>query len=218
MKSPSSWNDIDRKEVYDIILKSLPISEGDKLLDIGCGLGEFLSTVKTRGVEKFGVDINEKYLDYCRVQFPDFVLKWGDACEELPFPDEAFDIVVSICVIEHVDNPTMLVREAFRVCRRGGVACFVTPNISRVRRLLMAAHGKRRLETDHRQGWDHHLLWHLLEFEGWKVNKILTRFVDCPFYKMLPKRIGRFLSYKVLLRLFPRIGSELYAFCRKATQ
>lgn len=215
MKSPSSWNDVDRKEVYDIIRGSLPMSEGDKLLDIGCGLGEFLSSVTTRGVKKFGVDINEKYLDYCRDKFPDVVLKWSDVCDRLPFPDEEFDVVVSICVIEHVDNPTMLVREAFRVCRRGGIVCFVTPNIGRVKRLLMVVRGKRWVETDHRQGWDHSLFWHLLEVEGWKVDKILTRFVDCPGYKLLPKRIGRWLSYGLLHRLFPNIGSELYAFCER---
>lgn len=215
MKSPSSWNDVDRKEVYAIILENLQMVGGNKLLDIGCGLGEFLSAVKTRGTKKFGIDISEKYLDYCRDKFPNIVLKQADVCEGLPFVDGFFDNVVSICVIEHVDNPTMLVREALRVCRMGGTACFVTPNIGRVKRMLMAAHGIRQAEDDHRQGWDHHLFWHLLEVEGWKVDKILTRFVDCPGYEWLPKRVGRWLSYGPLHRFFPNAGSELYAFCRK---
>ena len=215
MKSPSSWNAVDRKEVYAIILDNLQIVSDDKLLDIGCGLGEFLSAVKTSSIKKFGIDISEKYLDYCRDRFPDITLRQADVCEGLPFLDEFFDTVVSICVIEHVDNPTMLVREAFRVCRRGGNACFVTPNIGRVRRLLMAARGVQRVETDHRQGWDHHLFRHLLEVEGWKVNKVLTRFVDCPGYKWLPKRVGRWLSYGPLHRSFPNAGSELYAFCER---
>jgi ubiquinone/menaquinone biosynthesis C-methylase UbiE len=43
-----------------------------------------------------------------------------DLAAGLPYPDESFDYIICLEVIEHVDNPMALCREIGRVLRKGG--------------------------------------------------------------------------------------------------
>lgn len=205
-----------RDVMLDFVLKNLRLSGEASLLDIGCGLGVFLESVNVK--KKTGVDLDPECIEITKKYVPEAELHVADACA-LPFPDETFDTVVAICLLEHVENPTAFIKEAYRVTKIGGRALITTPNIGRPLRLMLAAQRKEKWErSGHRQGYDYHLMKHCLENNGWRVERILTRFVDCPFYKQLPRFIGNFMSHKLLPRLFPNIGSELYAFCRKVTQ
>jgi len=202
-----------RDLMLEFVLKHLEFTGGESVLDIGCGLGLFLEAIDVR--KKTGIDIDPDCVKITRKYIPEADLRVADACD-LPFPDESFDLVVAICLLEHVENPTAFIREAYRVCKRGGRSLITTPNIGRPLRLILAAQGKEKWErSGHRQGYDYHLLKHCLENNGWRVEHILTRFVDCPLYKQLPRFIGNFMSHRLLPRFFPNIGSELYAFCRR---
>lgn len=206
-----------RLPMHKLVLQHLKVKDHDMTLDIGCGLGEFIESNKNPTIFKMGVDIDPECIEICkkRVQQPNVHFRVADACK-LPVQTNFFDVVTIICLLEHVDNPTALIREAYRVCRQGGIGVFVTPNIARPFRLIKAIRKQDKwTRSGHKQGWDYHLLKICLQYNGWTVEKIVTRFVDCPFYGLLPKRVGNWLSHKVLPKLFPRIGSELYAFCRK---
>lgn len=204
-----------RDEVHNLVLSNFVIEDNTHILDIGCGLGEFLEGVKNPYVHKIGIDTDEKCVEISKQFVSDADFRIADGCN-LPFADESFDIVAALGVVEHVDNPTTLIKESFRVCKVGGQGVFMTPNIGRPQRFLLAMAKKDRWErSGHKQGWDYHLFKRCLENNGWSVEKMKTRFVDCPFYKYLPETVAKFLSYKILLKLFPRIGSELYAFCRR---
>lgn len=214
IEKPTRWTEIELKEMRDIIMENVDVHSGTKILDIGCGLGDFLGSFKHVDAEKVGIDIEDEYIDHCRIHHPECTFEVADACD-LPFPDESFNVVIAICCIEHVDNPSALVREAFRVTKPGGQAIFITPNLGRFRRVIMAMNQKRRIESvQHKQGWDYHMLYHLLETYGWTVKKIVSRFVDFPFHRLAPK-LGHYLSYGVLLRMYPWCGSELFAICEK---
>ncbi len=202
-----------RLEVHRIILENMDWTEVESLLDVGCGFGEFLEMVKSHipQIEVVGVDIDAELINNSSVD-ADFLI--CDADIDLPFKDNSFDCVTIIQILEHVSNPTHLIQEVMRVSRDKAV--FVVPNIGRPSRILAAMRGREIREVEgHKQGWDYHLFKQVLEVNGWKVEKILTRFVDFPLYRWFPKRFGRFMSYKVLHRLFPKVGSELFAFCRK---
>lgn len=204
-----------RDVMLEFVLKHLEIKDNTSLLDAGCGLGVFLEAIKNPTVKKTGVDIDPECIEISRTFLPNADLRVADVCD-LPFPDNSFDLMTATCLLEHVDNPTAMIKEMHRVCREGGAAMISTPNIGRPLRLMLAAQKKRKYDyPGHCAGWDYHLLIHLLESNGWTVEKIETRFVDCPFYAQLPRFIGNFMSHRLLPRLFPWVGSELYAFCRK---
>lgn len=205
----------DRIVIHRKVMESLNLNGHTKLLDVGCGVGEFLEAIKDSTVQKVGVDIDCECVAISKRYVPEagFIVSCGS---KLPFPNGFFDIVTAICILEHIDNPTALIRETYRVCREQGLGIFVTPNLGRPLRVIRAMERKPKHErTGHRQGWDYHLLEDCLANNGWKVEKIVTRFVDCPAYEHLPRMFGSWLSHRLLEQLFPRVGSELYAFCKK---
>jgi SAM-dependent methyltransferase len=99
-------------------------------LDVGCQTGvntarlaEALGTA-----EVVGLDYNARTLREAGEQGVRQVV--GDANRPLPFSEETFDVVSAIDVIEHLVDPRMLVREAWRILKPGGYVIFATPNLA----------------------------------------------------------------------------------------
>jgi SAM-dependent methyltransferase len=101
------------------------IAKGAKLLDIGCGRGEFLRGFISCGVKGYGVDRSRSAERYC----PGAELRIGDLEKDgIPYPDNFFDVTYSKSVIEHFHNPEILVQEMFRVLKPGGLAITLCPD------------------------------------------------------------------------------------------
>jgi len=101
------------------------LKEGDKLLDIGCGRGEFLHGFIECGVAGYGVDQSRAAEHYC----PDAVLKISDLENDgIPYEDNFFDVVYSKSVIEHFYYPERMLAEMFRVLKPGGLAITLCPD------------------------------------------------------------------------------------------
>ena len=103
--------------------------KGLSLLDVGCGTGTTDRFFMPRVRSLCGVDISEEMLDKARIAVPDAKYSWYDG-EKLPFPDDAFDVAVAICVLHHVpkSNRFKLVNEMVRVVRPQGVVAIFEHN------------------------------------------------------------------------------------------
>lgn len=106
--------------------KILAVLDSGSLLDLGAGAG-ILSDMNFRGIASkvTGIDLDHRvlqnpYLDESHVV----------GGEVLPFQDEAFDVVVSDNVLEHLANPEQVFGEVQRVLRPGGFFVAKTPNKS----------------------------------------------------------------------------------------
>ena len=99
--------------------------EYKKVLDIGCGVGMFLQKFQDLGADAYGVDVDEK-----KVQISKRVTKNVEVAhsEDLPYKKESFDVVLLHEVIEHVDNDSKTIKEAFRVLKPGGNLVIFAPN------------------------------------------------------------------------------------------
>ena len=114
-------------EVLDEIVRTRigPLN-GLSVLDVGCGTGTTDQFLMSRVGGLDGVDISEKMLEKARTNVPDGTFRWYDG-QQLPFPDESFDVVLAICVLHHVpiSQRFKLINEMVRVTRtRGIVAIF----------------------------------------------------------------------------------------------
>lgn len=99
------------------------------VLDVGCGTGTTDRLLAPRVHHLAGVDISEAMLTKASDAVPEAEYRWYDG-EKLPFQDEAFDVVITICVLHHVavSNRLKFVNELVRVTRKGGVAVIVEHN------------------------------------------------------------------------------------------
>jgi 2-polyprenyl-3-methyl-5-hydroxy-6-metoxy-1,4-benzoquinol methylase len=99
-----------------------------RLLDIGCGSGELLRIAQNIGVQNLaGVDGVQDALEKCR-DIQGEIRQVDLNKTGLPFPDEAFDGVTCLEVLEHLYDPQNTLREIFRVLEKGSCAIISVPN------------------------------------------------------------------------------------------
>jgi len=113
---------------------------GAHCLDVGPGTGRWLSFLRQLGARNLAaVDISKQSLERCR-RWCDAVFKIDIENENLPFPSNTFDIIISFEVLEHLIHPELFITEMLRVVKPGGLVLMTTPNLcsfaSRVRMLF----------------------------------------------------------------------------------
>src|SRR5438034_202745 len=106
-----------------------PRAVGGKTLDVGCGVGQVVARLQQAGFEAYGVDVSEPNIERARTVCPRCRLYDG---KTLPFPDQNFDSVGALNVLEHVDEPEEFLREVARVAKVGGRVIVSSPNFFRV--------------------------------------------------------------------------------------
>ncbi len=100
---------------------------GDKVLEIGCGIGTIVSELSGRGCDVVGTDISHVAIEYGLAKYEGIRLEVQPA-EELTFDDESFDVVLSFDLFEHVARIDRHITEVRRVLKGGGYYLFQTPN------------------------------------------------------------------------------------------
>ncbi|MES2686077.1 MAG: class I SAM-dependent methyltransferase [Pseudomonadota bacterium] len=125
------YNEIDRPltdypaRLARYLFDRYQMQPGQKLLDIGCGRGEFLGGFIACGALGHGVDRSRAAEKYC----PDADLRIADLEKEsLPYEDNFFDVIYSKSVIEHFYYPERLVQEIYRVLKPGGIVITLCPD------------------------------------------------------------------------------------------
>lgn len=102
-------------------------SRPGKLLDIGCGNGQFLSRMQGFGWQVFGVEPDGQAAKIAREKFG--ISIYEGTLEEVDFHDDTFDTITMSHVIEHLPDPINTLRECYRVLKPGGQLVITTPNI-----------------------------------------------------------------------------------------
>jgi ubiquinone/menaquinone biosynthesis C-methylase UbiE len=164
LKNRSWLSFLFRKYFYKPIIKEF----NGKVLDIGCGLGEFLEEYSNSS----GIDINSYCVNYCKEKGLD--VKIGSATK-IPYKDKSFNGIFCLCVLEHLKRSENAIKEMYRVLKSNGKLVLIVPTEC----------GFRRDKT-HIKFWDKDNVRELLEKFNFKVESMKY----FPFsFKFLRERI-----------------------------
>jgi SAM-dependent methyltransferase len=115
---------------YAALKQAVPHSEG-RLLDIGCGTGNFIKAMRRLGYQVDGVEISPEAAAIANAQLTE-----GDhapvvcgVLEDAQYPDASFDVVTLWHVIEHLPDPAKTLREIRRVLKPNGRCVIQTPKL-----------------------------------------------------------------------------------------
>ncbi len=109
-------------EKLDVVV-SLVGGEPKNILDVGCASGWFIFEISKKypHAKCFGIDLYESAIIYGRKKYKKIKFSVSDA-HKLPYKKRMFDLILCTEVMEHVDDPELVLREIKRVLKSGGEA------------------------------------------------------------------------------------------------
>jgi ubiquinone/menaquinone biosynthesis C-methylase UbiE len=147
-----------------------------KVLDIGCGIGDFVGFRENT----IGTDINKTIVEYCKKQGLNVVLFEN---EKLSFNDNNFDGVILDNVLEHIEEPTVILSEIKRVLKKNGTLIIGVPGIKGY-----------EADSDHKCFFDDQRLSSIERFGFQGIKSFHTPLIKSAW---LSRRIRQYCMYKV---------------------
>lgn len=100
-----------------------------RVLDVGCGSGDFLHRMHNLGWSVTGIDFDSKAIENAKKRVGESSTFLNTDLAGARFPDNSFDAVTMSHVIEHVPDPVALLTEVRRILKSSGRLVVTTPNI-----------------------------------------------------------------------------------------
>ncbi len=179
------------------LVKLIPDLKNRPILDIGAGRGAFVVDATLANFDITGLEFNPKYikLAHDNAKYKNIPIKIIEGvAEKLPFSNNTFGFINLSEVIEHVDNPEIVMSEAYRVLMSGGKVYLSVPNRYSARDphfhlygvnwiprsfsdIFISMFGKHKNYTDKSTGEQRLSDMHYYTFEH--INKLLNKVGFC---------------------------------------
>jgi len=194
------------------------------IIDVGCAQGNFSLSLAEIGYKTHGVDLRSNFIAYAKLKTSfeeEHNVEWivADA-KNLPFQKSSIDCVLLLEILEHTTTPEKMVKEAYRVLKKGGYLIISTVNQKRIRMSAKSqsySDFKRNSQKRCRGPSDSTAKGseHIFEFQVVEVQRLLRKFNT----KILDIKLVTFLGFRLVLsKLFDhRVLSNLERFIFKVS-
>ncbi len=173
------------KAYFPRVLECVDLKKDEKILDIGCAFGYFLKLCDRFGCYTCGVDISKYAIERARLQTKASLYVHDIENGLSMFSSGTYDLVVLFDIIEHLNNPTYVMEEVYRVLKMNGNVIITTPNLNAVdrsvKRLLRKGKGWYGFaDKTHRHLYTSKSLKRLVTQTGFKIKHVETPFHPLP--------------------------------------
>jgi len=182
-----------------------------KVLDIGCGSGEFLAYCKENGMEVSGLEPNDEARDYASRLLGKAVLRPDQL---VSLPDKSFDVVSMWHVLEHVEDGRMQLKELHRVLKDDGVAVIALPNTASADCVYYREFWAGWDLPRHLYHFNRNAICQLASTQGFHLDKEHGLFWDAFYISMLSSRYQRKM-FSFFAGLWQGLKSNVNAFGSK---
>lgn len=133
-----SLNNPEYREQFGRYYFALDYVKDKKVLDVACGISYGSAILAKKASQVFCLDNDKNSIDYAKTHYPYSNLKFslGDA-QDLNFPDNFFDVVVSFETIEHLSAPLKFLKEIKRVLRPNGILILSSMDMEIIREITL---------------------------------------------------------------------------------
>ena len=151
----------------------IPFRGEGRILDVGCGSGKLLATLREHGWEVYGVDFSPVAVEYAKSQ-DGLNVRLGNLFQA-GYQDEFFDVVMFNHSLEHIYNPLETLKEAHRIMKPSGLLLISIPNAGSLEAKLF---GKWWVHWDTPR--------HLYHF----TKRTMTKLVTCAGFRLTRIKCG----------------------------
>ncbi|MFN2426920.1 MAG: class I SAM-dependent methyltransferase, partial [Candidatus Binatia bacterium] len=169
-------------------VRTLPRAVKGRVLDIGCGRGDFLMACRQDGWDVAGVEQSGTPIMEMRRSLQ---LDVGTTEELDSRPDASFDVVTMWHVFEHMVDPRAMLRRSFRLLRPGGVLVVEVPNFGSWQARLGPATWFHLDVPRHVIHFDRATLTTMLEAEGFAAESWSTFSAEYDAFGMMQSVLNR---------------------------
>lgn len=120
--------EVERNRIFKHNLKTLErYKKTGRLLDLGCGMGQFLKMAKDNGWDVIGIDISPSAIEYARRTFNIEIIE--SSLKDANFEEDFFDVVSSWNTIDQLCDPLGELKETYRILKSGGIVSIRVSNV-----------------------------------------------------------------------------------------
>jgi len=198
--------------------KILNYAKQGRILDLGCGKGEFLSNFKMKGWVPFGVDVSEVACELAREKVGKNI--YNCQLKECFFPSDYFDVIVLSHVLEHLLNPIDDLVEIRRILKLNGILMLSVPDIGSLQFRVSSQSWIHLDIPRHLYHYSFSSIKFLLERSNFEIVRLTHPFFDFPldFYKSLKQLNGSFRYIWLLAtvyKIFPQFRGTMEIIAQK---
>lgn len=214
-------------ELYLEELLALCGESRGRLLDVGCGNGDFLVAARAQGFEVEAIELNEQAVKKANARLGKECVRCGNI-ETTELPENYYDVCVLFDTLEHTRDPIAVLRKVHNSLKAGGVLYVVVPSLDSWSSKLLE-NNWMKFKTEHLQYFDNQTIQYALWKAGFSqimikpnvksltldyINNHFQRF-KVPLFTHLISLGVNFLPEFLTRRKFNITASGIDVLCRK---